>query len=612
MFKKIKFFIFFFIFISATTSNVQANVNGDIESIGFEIEAENKDIKLLDSDPLPALYSEADWIGVADTNIFSFSGGTNFGNLFDNNLTSYISWNRNWILNVKFEKPIALKNMKYVFSNKSIASGNTGIFEYEFYNGESLVLSNVYQPLNTQGTKRIVNQTVDKVVTSVKFKINKASLNFESKLYEMEFYTEESITYESVKEVTALSELNQIEINYKNSDSIYLDGNVIKINGVVDYEGTKKNSHIFSDLEEGTMYKIEIGSVYFDGVTVWTEVEVRTKTTKPDKPKDVTDFDVKFINDQIELTFKKPLDADYLLIYKNGQLIENKYLMNSYIDKDYELGKNYTYKIVAVNDGGKSSGVSKTIEIPTKEITNLRAKTTDKDVELFWDLPIYNDFELVSIYRKEDSGMLPKFKALFSSDNDYDHIFMTNGTYFKDMTVAPDKGYEYKLTTLSKSGEETSGEIIKTKTKQVMITGSDLLPVTPDSEKSDYKLTWEKPTTGQIKILIDNKEYKTIDAAALSYTIPAADVVLNGLGVPSIKIVPVEVGTGREVGPVIIPGETGFEVDIPFDADNLLTAAITLLSFVGAFLLLGLAFRVVPKLIRIIRQAFDDGRSKTS
>lgn len=51
-------------------------------------------------------------------------------------------------------------------------------------------------------------------------------------------------------------------------------------------------------------------------------------------------------------------------------------------------------------------------------------------------------------------------------------------------------------------------------------------------------------------------------------------------------------------------------ITLPFSAGDLLTAGVSLLSVVGAFVLLGLAFRVVPKLISLIVGAFTAGGGK--
>lgn len=48
-------------------------------------------------------------------------------------------------------------------------------------------------------------------------------------------------------------------------------------------------------------------------------------------------------------------------------------------------------------------------------------------------------------------------------------------------------------------------------------------------------------------------------------------------------------------------------ITLPFSASDLLTAGVSLLGVVGAFILLGLAFNMAPKLFTLIRQAFGSG-----
>lgn len=46
-------------------------------------------------------------------------------------------------------------------------------------------------------------------------------------------------------------------------------------------------------------------------------------------------------------------------------------------------------------------------------------------------------------------------------------------------------------------------------------------------------------------------------------------------------------------------------ITLPFSASDLLTSGVALLGVVGAFVLLGLAFKVVPKLVSLIVGAFS-------
>lgn len=48
-------------------------------------------------------------------------------------------------------------------------------------------------------------------------------------------------------------------------------------------------------------------------------------------------------------------------------------------------------------------------------------------------------------------------------------------------------------------------------------------------------------------------------------------------------------------------------ITLPFTAADLLSAGVGLLGVVGTFILLGLAFRIAPKLFALIGKAFSAG-----
>lgn len=51
-------------------------------------------------------------------------------------------------------------------------------------------------------------------------------------------------------------------------------------------------------------------------------------------------------------------------------------------------------------------------------------------------------------------------------------------------------------------------------------------------------------------------------------------------------------------------------ITLPFTANDLLSAGVSLLGVVGAFVLLALAFKVVPKLISLVVGAFRTSGGK--
>lgn len=252
--------------------------------------------------------------------------------------------------------------------------------------------------------------------------------------------------------------------------------------------------------------------------------------------------------------------------------------------------------------------------LPDKEITNLKAIPNDYDVFLQWEMPKYSTLDHAVIYRKNDSaGIVAKAVSLFSSSDNYEPIFETNGTNFKDLTVIPDTQYTYKVTTVDSSNNETEGKMISVKTKKVTVGGGSIAK----EENGDYVITWDNPKKGQMQVLIGGKEYKIVPASDQKIVIPGDKMKFDSIGKPDVKLVPID--EDGKPGIPSSPGgkEGGFGSIIGgapaagvLNAPNLLKAGVALLGVVGSFILLGLAFKLVPKLIHMIRTAYKGKVSK--
>lgn len=123
-------------------------------------------------------------------------------------------------------------------------------------------------------------------------------------------------------------------------------------------------------------------------------------------------------------------------------------------------------------------------ELPEQNITDLEIKqlnfkTSHDKVELFWNLPINENFSHVNIYRGEIKEVANRsiFVPNIASANDSFElvkIFETNGTTFNDLTVQPNSTYVYKLSVENLDGTETDGVIRTIKTKAVPYVNPDL------------------------------------------------------------------------------------------------------------------------------------------
>ena len=228
-------------------------------------------------------------------------------------------------------------------------------------------------------------------------------------------------------------------------------------------------------------------------------------------------------------------------------------------------------------------------------------------------MPLYDDLQFARIYRKKDNSEFgAKLKALFVNDDGYIPLFETNGTNFKDLTVASDTAYTYKVTTVDNADNETLGITVKTKTPKMSVGGGG----TNIDENGDYLITWESPVTGKIKVLIAGKEHAIVPAADKKIIIPKDKMKFDLLGIPDVQLIPID-DSGNEgipskpggggIGDIIGGGDTAAEIT----PENTLDMAVGLFLLVGGFLLLGMSFWLVPKLIRLIRQALGNKNGQT-
>lgn len=420
---------------------------------------------------------------------------------------------------------------------------------------------------------------------------------------EMDFFGEEPVTYEPVENVVVNNITdNSFDLSYENPNSKALIANEIYLDDLLVHQSSIISSYKFKDLKPNTTYKLKINTVYNDGQKVSYETSVTT-TIKKEPPTDVTNLEIVYEDDAAKLTYDIPTNATSVKIYKNSILLD-EVKTNSYSDSSVEMSKTYTYKVVAVNDYGQAPGVTKSITIPNKEVTKLKAVPTSVRVDLSWELPSASGFKHVVIYRTNLSQSSGKsmFKSLFSNTKE-ESLFETNGTYFNDLTVKSDTKYLYRVSSVYNS--ETPGVNVEVKTLEFKVEGGNVV----ENENGDYTVTWSAPVTGKIKILVGGKLYATVDASNKKHTIPGKDMKYTTFGTPDVQLVPVR-EDGTEGG-ATQPGGTGLPpIEGVFDGNDLLKVGVQLLALIGGFVLLGLSFKVVPKLVKMIRDAFSNKKDE--
>lgn len=429
---------------------------------------------------------------------------------------------------------------------------------------------------------------------------------------EIDFVVQSQLVYEPINKAEWTVTHNQINLSWNKpkgaiATHIMVDGRKI--------DETTADNYVIKNLSSDTKYKVELIAVYKFGVAPSYRADIKTSAIPILSDKDFKVVDI--THNSATVVFKsKGLNSvpDYIYVYdsKGGHIGQVK--VRTDIDTSYTISglKPETDYVYQVNGKfGNTFTDKETVKFTTlegdKEVSNLSATATAQDVDLNWKMPDYKSLKIARIYRqKDDDGLIARF---FSSAGTYEPIFETNGTTFKDLTVKPDTEYKYKITTVDTSGNETDGKTITIRTKKIIVSGGG----TDKDENGDYVITWTSPTTGKIKVLVGGEQFAIVPASDKKITIPKDKMKFDLIGLPDVQLIPIDEdgnegvpskpggsGTGGGIGDVV-GGEAVGKIINP---ENLLGAVMALLLLISGFVLLALAFELVPKFVKMIRNAF--------
>lgn len=431
-------------------------------------------------------------------------------------------------------------------------------------------------------------------------------------LSEVDFVVKSQLVYEPISKVSWNVTHNQINLSWTKPEKS--TATHIMVNGKKIAE-TTESAYTINNLLGDTNYKFDLVAVYPFGVAPSYKADIKTSAIPVLSAKDFKVIDI--TNNSATVVFKsKGLNSvpDHIYVYdsKGGHIGQVK--VRTDIDTSYTISglkpeTDYVYQVNA--KFGNTFTDKETVKFTTlegdKEVSSLSATATAQDVDLNWKMPDYKSLKVARIYRqKDDSGLIARF---FKSASTYEPIFETNGTTFKDLTVKPDTEYKYKITTVDTSGNETDGKTITIRTKKLSVNGGG----TEKDENGDYVITWTSPTTGKIKVLVGGEQFAIVPASDKKITIPKDKMKFDLIGLPDVQLIPIDEdgnegvpskpggsGTGGGIGDVV-GGEAVGKIINP---ENLLVVVMALLLLIGGFILLALAFELVPKLVKMIRNAF--------
>lgn len=401
-----------------------------------------------------------------------------------------------------------------------------------------------------------------------------------------------------------------------------------------------QDTYKISNLKANTDYKINVVAV-IDDVNGLDNIKSVTTKDPPPPPKLQQDHvRAQNITDKSAELYVAALipNYDHIYIYdKDDKLIHQQPVtgMVAYRHQLKDLQQDRSYKYFVQVKHGSVLSDKLQITFKTKktetEVGNLQGRNEGESVVLSWINPTYTDFKWVKIYRKKEDEPAPKAKFFgfgmmtASAAAGYNPMFKFDGQNWQDLTVEAATTYEYKVTTLDvNESNETDGKTVKVKTLPPKIGGSELTggedkknpDGTPELDadgnpiKEDFVIKWSTPTKGKVKVMVGGKEYTTVSASQQQVTIPYNSMKYDGLGNPQVQLIPIADNgtTGQTAQPPPPSGGTignvvGSGASAAVNANNLLQISLGLLAKVALFILLGMAFMLVPKLIRIIYYA---------
>lgn len=399
---------------------------------------------------------------------------------------------------------------------------------------------------------------------------------------------------------------------YESGQTYYLKINFM--NGQENIISFYKDYSGYLDLNFENVVKIQILST--DRVSVreldffgWFDTDYQADEPQPEV-ENISNLTFTATSNSIYFDYDLPNDnISHVKIISDGKTYETT--KNSFTLDNLTENTEYEITFITVDtDGNESPGITvvvKTLEKIIEDVKEVKVQAKHNRVDLSWQLPQLDDFHYVKIYRKtieelkEPSNFSLFTKKVFASEIEqgFEPFFETNGTYFNDLTVKPRSEYAYKLKTVTTDEKESPGVIVTAETPdepEPEIVGGNYT----ETENGDFLYTWTEPTSGEVKIIVGGEEYATVPASQKEILIPAEDMKYI-FGKPDVSLVPIsEYGKkGKEFNPT----NPLKNIDIGFNASDLLKSGVSLLAVIGPIVLLALSFVFLPRMIKVIKKA---------
>lgn len=553
--------------------------------------------------------------GWFDQNVGKYEAVGKASLLIDNQLDPLVGVNNGALLTINFKEPTKLDIMA-IYNN---CAGDSYYSKVSFYDANNNEIYTYSCKVADFGYKnKMLNIVVSKIV--VTHTVNGGQLK------EIEFF-EVSKEVKNVKSYKVTESFNSMGIEVEHADATTVDYVDVYVND--ERLGSIKNTEKTIDvknLQSSTKYKVSLVTVHKNGeISKPLDFNVTTAATPKIPDEFVTVGAVK--EDSARVNFNFGVLPDYpqeiRVFNEKNELIKTLEKGRNFVDlENLKPGTTHEYSVDVLylkDNRTEKKPFSFTTKNVDLKVSNVKAVAKQDRVDLSWSNPKNDSFSFVRIYRKNVGESKTSFvDSIIPTAHaaEFEPIFETNGDYFNDLTVKPDTSYTYKLASVNTAKVEVATTQVDVKTAKVQVEGGGIT----EQENGDFLLTWNKPTTGKLKVIVGGKEYKIVNASSKQLLIPKNDMKYTPIGAPDIKLVPLD-DDGKEIGTPSIPGgggnggigglPGGEGLKDVLDAEKVLEVGVKFLALVGGFILLGLSFRVVPKLVKMIRNAFSNRKDES-
>ncbi len=266
-----------------------------------------------------------------------------------------------------------------------------------------------------------------------------------------------------------------------------------------------------TNLTQDTLYTYEIKAFNEAGESEGVSIEVQTpkEVTIPSEPINLEAAEVNASSVTIKWEDTSD-DESGFEIYRNDLLIATVPAnTTTYTDNNVSGGEEYLYTVKAVNEAGKSEGVSLSVQVP-EEISIPKAPSDLNATEITSDS--------VTLKWSDNSDDETGFKIL--RDGEVIATLDENTTEYTDENLSSNTTYTYIVVAINEGGESESDPIsVTTKEKIVELSAPANLTfanITPHS----VTLIWEDTSDNEtgFKILRDGELIATVDENVTEYT----------------------------------------------------------------------------------------------